>query len=192
MAIDFSTSYWQGTAVRLRALEPSDWKVYFAWNQDDAMARRLLEIPFPQSQEAVKQWAEKESTRRREDDNCRFVIENTDAEVVGDLTTHLCDPRTGAFFYGLHVHKAHRRKGYAKEAIAIVLRYYFYERRYQKVMAAIYSFNEASIRLHESLGFQREGQWRRMGYSEGQYFDHLFYGLTVEEFAANHPHLPLG
>jgi hypothetical protein len=59
-------------------------------------------------------------------------------------------------------------------------------------MAAVYSFNDASIRLHESLGFQREGRWRRMGYSEGQYFDHLFYGLTVEEFAANHPHVPLG
>jgi hypothetical protein len=29
-------------------------------------------------------------------------------------------------------------------------------------------------------------------YSEGQYFDHLFYGLTVEEFAANSPHVPLG
>jgi hypothetical protein len=49
-------------------------------------------------------------------------------------------------------------------------------------MAAVYSFNDASIRLHESLGFQREGRWRRMGYSEGQYFDLLFYGLTVEEF----------
>ena len=53
-------------------------------------------------------------------------------------------------------------------------------------MAAVYSFNEASCRLHEDLGFQREGQWRRMGYTEGRFFDHLFYGLTVEEFAAKH------
>ena len=95
------------------------------------MNRRLHDIPFPQSQEAVKQWAEKESTRRSGDDNFRFVIENADAEVVGNLATHLCDPRTGTFFYGVHITTAHRRKGYAREAIIIALSYYFQELRYQ-------------------------------------------------------------
>ncbi len=32
-------SMWQGTRVRLRAIEPSDWETYFAWNQDDEMSR---------------------------------------------------------------------------------------------------------------------------------------------------------
>lgn len=44
-----STSVWQGSCVRLRAIEPSDWEVFFAWNQDDDMTRRLDYVWFPQS-----------------------------------------------------------------------------------------------------------------------------------------------
>jgi RimJ/RimL family protein N-acetyltransferase len=39
------------------------------------------------------------------------------------------------------------------------------------------------IRLHERLGFRREGCLRRMIYTDGQYFDDLIFGLTAEEFA---------
>ncbi len=63
------------------------------------------------------------------------------------------------------------------------LRYFFDELRYQKATVTVYSFNVASIRLHEKLGFQREGQIRRTVYTRGQYFDELFYGMTCEEFA---------
>jgi hypothetical protein len=50
MNIDMTDSFWQGDTIRLRATEASDWEVFFAWNQDDEMARTLYFIPFPQSQ----------------------------------------------------------------------------------------------------------------------------------------------
>ncbi len=187
MPFDTSGSIWQGERVRLRAIEPDDWPTYFAWNQDDEQARALYEVPFPGSEEAVKRWAEAESTRAREGDNVRFVIENEAGEAVGDLTTHHCDPRVGTLSYGINVRQEYRGKGYAVEAIRLVLRYYFEERRYQKVTVGVYSFNEASIRLHEKLGFQREGCLRRMVYTRGQFFDLIHFGLTAEEFAAAHP-----
>ena len=42
--MDLSASIWQGRLVRLRAIEPDDWLVYFAWNQDNEMAtvRRFM------------------------------------------------------------------------------------------------------------------------------------------------------
>lgn len=169
--------------MRLRAIEPSDWAVYFAWNQDDDQARGVSHVPFPQSEEAVRQWAQREATRTPEGDNFRFVIENERGEVVGDLTTHHCDPLAGAFSYGITIPREHRRKGYASEAIALVLRYYFRELRYQKVTVSVYSFNERSARLHEKLGFQLEGRMRRTVFSDGHLCDELIYGLTVEEFA---------
>ena len=179
-----SASIWQGERVRLRAIEPSDWEAYFAWNQDDEQARGVSNIPFPQSADAVRQWAQQEATRKPEGDAFRFVIENEAGEVVGDLTTHHCDARVGSFSYGITVRREHRRLGYAIEAIALALRYYFRELRYQKATVSIYSFNEASARLHESLGFQLEGRIRRTVFTEGQHFDELVYGLTAEEFAA--------
>ncbi len=129
--------------MRLRAIEPSDWEVYFAWNQDDEQARGVSNIPFPQSAEAVRQWAQQEATRKPEGDAFRFVIENETGEVVGDLTTHNCDARVGSFSYGITIRREHRRNGYAAEAIALVLRYYFRELRYQKATVTVYSFNEA-------------------------------------------------
>jgi len=182
MSIDHGASIWSGTLVRLRAIEPSDWGTYFAWNHDDDQARAVSTVPFPQSREAVQRWAEHEATRQPEDDNVRFVIENTAGEVVGDLGTHHCDARTGTLAYGITISAGHRRKGYAAEAIALVLRYYFDELRYQKVTVGVYSFNGPSIRLHEKLGFQQEGRLRRVVYTEGQFFDQLFFGLTAEEF----------
>ena len=46
----------------------------------------------------------------------------------------------------------------------------------------IYDFNEASIKLHEKLGFVHEGRRRRMGFTDGRYYDWILLGMTVEEF----------
>lgn len=183
-----STSVWQGSRVRLRAVEPSDWEVFFAWNQDDDMPRRLDYVWFPQSREAVKRWAEEAATRRPQDDAFHFVIEDHSGEVVGSIATHDCDRRVGGFSYGLNVRSEHRRKGYAADAITVLLRYYFRELRYQKANARVYSFNEASMRLHEKLGFQREGRLRRMAYTEGRHHDVLLFGMTAEEFEVRTHH----
>lgn len=182
-----SHSLWQGKLVRLRAIELGDWETYFAWNFDDAQTRPLYFIPFPQSREAVRRWVEQESTKPTTDDNVRFTIARVEDDVaVGDLGLREADPRVGTFTYGLNVKRGEQRKGYANEAVRLLLRYYFQERRYQKVTVSVYSFNEASMRLHERLGFQLEGQLRRMVYTDGNYHDLLMYGMTVEEFRAKH------
>ncbi|HET8842329.1 MAG TPA: GNAT family N-acetyltransferase [Ktedonobacteraceae bacterium] len=187
MNIDTGLSIWQGKLIRLRATEPSDWETFFAWDQDVEQSRRLYFIPFPQSQERTRHFVEKISTQRPEDDGWCFEIEDKAGELVGNLTTNQCDRRVGNFRYGIAIKQGHRGKGYASEAILLVLRYYFQELRYQKVTISVYSFNEASIRLHEKLGFLQEGCIRRTVFTRGQYYDELVYGMTVEEFASKHP-----
>ena len=184
MERDDRAGYWDGELVRLRTIEPADWETYFAWNADAEQARALHAVPFPQSREAVKRWAEREATRSPEGDGVRFVIEDRAGDVVGDLTTHHCDPRAGTFAYGITVKAGHRRRRYAAEAIRLVLRYYFAELRYQKVTVSVHSDNEPSIRLHERLGFKQEGRLRRMVYTGGRFLDELYFGLTAEEFFA--------
>lgn len=182
-------SVWRGPRVRLRAFEAEDWETYHAWNADDEQTRNLDQIHVPQSAAAVRQWAEREATREPEGDNVRFVIESERGEVVGDITTHDCDPRVGMFAYGVSIKRDQRGQGYAREAIPLVLRYYFTEKRYQKVTVTIFSFNDASVRLHERLGFQLEGRIRRAAYTAGAHHDALVYGLTDEEFAERFPDL---
>ncbi len=177
------SNIFEGKLVRLRGIEPEDWETFFTWNQDSESERRMWFISFPTSKEEVRQWVAKRSLQRGEDDTFFFVIETLAREVVGSISTHACDRRNGTFSYGLGVLAAHRGKGYASEAVELLLNYFFCELRYQKATAHVYSFNEPSIRLHERLGFVREGQLRRMIFTDGRYFDDIFFGVTAEEFA---------
>jgi RimJ/RimL family protein N-acetyltransferase len=175
-----------GKRVRLRAIEPEDWETFYAWNQDSEAARGMYLTQFPQSKAAVREWAAAAATRPVERDRFFFVIENLDGEIVGSISTHECDPLHGTFGYGLGVRREHYRKGYASEAVLLVLRHFFRERRYQKVNAHVYSFNEPSLRLHERLGFQQEGRLRRMFFLDGAWVDDVIFGMTAEDFAELH------
>jgi RimJ/RimL family protein N-acetyltransferase len=173
---------WQGQAVRLRAVEPDDWQAFFEWNADTDVARAAYFIPLPASREAVKKWAAEQAALDPKSHEFRWVIENLAGEMVGTLNTHACDTRQGTFRYGVALRREHWRRGYASEAVQLVLAYFFRELRYQKVNVEIYAFNEASLKLHQKLGFQEEGRLRRMVYTGGVYHDAVILGLTAEEF----------
>lgn len=183
-ALAQATNYWQGARVRLRAIEPDDGATFARWNLDSERGRRLDFVWPPTSEAATRAWAEAESQRRLEGDTYRWIIETLDGEPVGAIDTHSCSPRHGTFSYGIDIAREHQRRGYAREAIRLVLRWYFEELRYQKVTVSIHADNPASTALHEALGFTREGTLRRMQFSGGRYLDIHWYGLTAEEFAA--------
>jgi len=175
-------NYWQGTRIRLRAVEPADAEIFNQWNRDSERARNLDFVWPPTSRASMDAWAQAESLKHLGNDQFRWIIETLQSTPVGSIDTHSCNPRCGTFGYGIDIAPEHRRKGYAGEAIRLVLRYYFEELRYQKVTVPVHSYNAASIRLHERLYFKLEGTHRRMGFTRGSYFDVLWYGMTVDEF----------
>ena len=89
-----------------------------------------------------------------------WMIETIDGQHVGYINTFDCDRRVGRFKYAVMIKRPFWRRGYAREAVTLVLRYYFRELRYQKVAVLVYSFNEQSIRLHQALGFSLDGRLR--------------------------------
>jgi RimJ/RimL family protein N-acetyltransferase len=70
---------------------------------------------------------------------------------VGAISLHSRDEKNGLFSFGILIGRDHRRKGYAAEAVRILLRYGFWERRYQKCNSACAHTNEGSIALHNTL-----------------------------------------
>ena len=177
-----TTNFWQGERVRLRAIEPGDAAFFFRCDLDSERGRMLDFLWPPSSMAALHEWIEKESRRKMEDGGFHWVME-VGGEAVGTIATHHCNPRSGTFSYGVDVAHEHRGKGYAGEAIRMVVRYYFHELRYQKVTTSVHADNPASIRMHEKLGFQREGVLRRMVFTGGRYVDEIYFGMTAEEFA---------
>ena len=154
-------------------------------NQDDQVARAVERVPFPQSREAVRRWTEQVATQEPTNDRFRWVIVNADDDPVGTINTHSCDRQSGTFSYGVAVLPTFQDRGYAPDAIRLVLRYYFAELGYQKVTVHVYEFNTGSRALHEALGFVPEGRLRRMVHTADRHWDTLVYGLTKEEFAAS-------
>lgn len=177
----------QGSKIRLRGVEPGDWERFFTWNDDSEAGRASWFIAHPVSSAFVKKWTEEQATAAPKNDEYRLVIETLPSEtggpeMVGTLNIHSCEPRNGTFKYGIALVREHWRKGYASEAIRLVLGYYFNELRYQKCTVHIYEFNQPSVKLHEALGFQHEGRVRSMIYTEGKYWDEFVMGVTKTEW----------
>jgi len=180
-------NYWQGKKIRLRAISGEDAGLLAAQavEQDEWTERAADYISLPMAAEEAEQRIL--NSAENSGDAFRFLIETLDGEIAGDLQTFDCDIRTGTFQLGLAIEPDFRGNGYATEAIEMVLAYYFGELRYQKANATVRSFNEAAIGLFESMNFLQEGRLRRMAYTGGNYYDHLLFGITQEEFFAAHP-----
>lgn len=173
--------FWQGELVRLRPLTVDDAEAMLA-EERDSESLRVFEpgIHPPLSLEAMRAWLE--SAQKPSDDVARFAIEDSAGTMVGTASIHGWQNRNGTFSFAIRIYRAHHRKGYAKAAMMILLRFGFYELRCQKANSETITFNEASIQLHRSLGFQIEGRRRRNAYTAGQYWDEVLFGLTREEF----------
>ncbi|MFC1879670.1 GNAT family N-acetyltransferase [Chloroflexota bacterium] len=183
--LDYSRYFWQGEKVRLRPLRIEDAEQSFFASLDSPSRQFLqLGIELPSSVEIQKSVLEKYLGCKDTDGIIVFAIENMEGVNVGGLSLHSLDRKNGTFSFGVIVDREHRGKGYAAEAVSILLRYGFWEQRYQKCNSACAHTNGASIQLHKKLGFMEEGRRRRQLFFNGQYHDDILFGMTREEFDA--------
>jgi RimJ/RimL family protein N-acetyltransferase len=183
--LDYSRYFWQGKRVRLRPLRVEDAEQAFL-SSLDSPSRQLLQlgVELPTSAELLKSSLEKYAGCKDNNGVIVFAIENLEGVNVGGVSYHSRDRKNGTFSFGVVIDREHRKQGYARDAVRVLLRYGFWERRYQKCNSACVHINEASIRLHETLGFVQEGLRRRQLFLNGRFYDDVLFGLTREEFDA--------
>jgi RimJ/RimL family protein N-acetyltransferase len=186
-----TTSIWVGDKVRLRGYEPED--AEFEKQYDDSIDQRSgWKVWPPRSSVAQKAWTDEASSEKPEGEAVQFrlaIARRKDNKIVGAINTHSVDVVNGTFMFGVGVGPEHKGKGYAAEAVLLVMRYMFEERRFQKCESGLYAFNTASMALHRKLGFVEEGRLRRHIFAGGEYHDVLLYGMTDEEYRARYPKL---
>ncbi len=152
----------------------------------DSPSRRVLQlgVELPTSVEEERKALEKYVGCKETNGVILFIIETLDGESVGGLSLHSQDQESGVFGFGITIDRTHWGRGYAADAVQILLRYAFWERRFQKCDSACVATNKASITLHQKLGFVEEGRRRRRWFMNGEYVDEILFGLTREEFDA--------
>jgi ribosomal-protein-alanine N-acetyltransferase len=83
---------------------------------------------------------------------------------------------------GYYVGQAWANRGYATEALQLVLRFAFVDASLHRVQAGVLPENVASARVLEKAGFRREGVSLRYLKINGAWRDHLMFAVTVEEW----------
>lgn len=179
---DYSHYFWQGEKTRLRPWRLEDAELRFMTSLDSP-TRQIVQdgIELPTSVELQKEWLEK-TANFKDDSMIRLAMENLDGVTVGWVTLHSRDQKNGTFGFGVAVYGDYRGHGCAIDAVHTLLKYGFWEQRYQKCNSACVHTNEASIRMHEKLGFIEEGRIRRNSFFNGKYHDEVLFGMTREEF----------
>ncbi|MGW2031365.1 GNAT family N-acetyltransferase [Streptomyces argyrophylli] len=177
-------SSWTGERVRLRAIEPDDWTA-FARLADEG--RRVGRLDLPRSAESHRAWAREQAVAGCDGDRFRLAVETTAGqEVVGTVASHRTGRHSGWFEFDVAIGAEHRRRGYAAEALTLLLRFMFEERRYHKCMAVVHARNEASLALTRRLGFTEEGRLREHVFFAGRHHDLVVMGLLAGEFGRRH------
>ncbi len=59
---------------------------------------------------------------------------------------------------------------------------FFMERRLNKYSVSVLEGNEGSIKMHKKLGCEQEGVLKQNIYTNGRYYDEIYFGLTKEMY----------
>ncbi len=186
--------YWQSDHIRLRPMHVDDVALWLAEERSDSEAVRMLNagMDLPKSEQDAQAFAERYAEYGHRHERIMFSIETLEGELVGGINLHSMNQRNGTFETGTRIYRAYRGQGFGFEAKLIVLRYAFYELRFQKYNIRCLESNQAMIDHAARLGCQPEGRIRRHNYTEGRFYDDLLFGLTREEFDALEERLAVG
>jgi len=110
------------------------------------------------------------------------VILKEDGAFIGNIVLFNIDDYSRTCEWGLKFDKDYRRRGFGGEASRLLIRYVFEELGFVRLQSGTHHKNAASIRLQESLGFVREGVFRKNRLVNGEYLDSYHFGMLKEDY----------
>ena len=80
---------------------------------------------------------------------------------------------------GYFVGEQYWNKGYATEALMLVVNFAQYRHNFKRLFAAVFDFNLASMRVLEKAGFKKEGIMKSSAVKDDKVIDEHLYGLVL-------------
>jgi ribosomal-protein-alanine N-acetyltransferase len=114
---------------------------------------------------------------------CRLIQRRADGALVGAI--NLTAIIRGSFqsgYLGYYIGASYAGQGYMTEALQLMLRLAFRQLRLHRLEANIQPDNQASLRLVQRAGFQREGYSLRYLKVGGRWRDHERWALLAESW----------
>ncbi len=122
-----------------------------------------------------------------------WLVAESDGEVVG--FAYACEHRTRAAYrwavdVSIYLAEANRGQGLGRELYEALFER-LRDQRFRVACAGVTLPNEASVRLHESLGFTPVGVYRRIGWKAGAWHDVGWWQLDLSPDGEDPPGEPL-
>ncbi len=166
-----------GKSIFLRALEPSDIDFLFE-TENDVSLWHVSQTIQPFSKHILELYIDSAKADIYEAKQLRLVIcQKETTALCGFIDLYDFDPRNNRAGVGIVIAETFRNKGFASEAIQVLIDYAFNFLNLFQLYACVEENNQASLTLFSKFGFEKTGirkQWNR---SAAGYQDEIFLQL---------------
>jgi len=173
-----------GSRIRLRAIEPGDEEILFKWENNQKFWQ-VSNTLTPFSRHILKQYLDQAHLDIFQAKQLRLVIEAIEQDkAIGLIDLFDFDPHHQRAGVGILIGETSEwGKGYASEALRILLKYVFTVLLLNQVYCSIDESNTASLNLFKSAGFRITGikeKWNRtfIGWS-----NEWFLQITLDDWS---------
>jgi ribosomal-protein-alanine N-acetyltransferase len=168
----------QGERIYLREVRPSDVNEnYYRWMNDPEVTQYLESRFYPNSMERLGDYV---TSKLGDRDNVFLaIILKDDDQHIGNIKLGPIDWIHRFADVGIIIgDKSNWGKGYATEAIRLVVNYAFKKLNLHKVTAGCYANNSGAVKAFEKADFQLEGHRKKHFFCNDQYVDWILLGIV--------------
>ncbi|SJM68760.1 GNAT family N-acetyltransferase [Gulosibacter sp. 10] len=165
--------------LRLRAHESSDAEWLQGVYSQPEVARYLLDEPWTPEDAAKRTEERLVKTDLDSDAAALALVIERDCTPIGDVLLWLTDVERRIAEVGWVLDPAHGGRGFAREAVAEVLRVAFEHYRLHRVTAQMDARNVASAKLASALGMRQEAHMRQDWWNKGEWTDTLVFAMLA-------------
>jgi RimJ/RimL family protein N-acetyltransferase len=163
----------EGKTVNLRVEEKEDLPYVAEWLNSLRHSGEYVPLMQASKAELEKQYEHFSAETKY------FMIEKKDGTRIGTVVHFVSAMQ---YEIGYTVIPSERSKGYASEAIQIIVDYLFLSKDINRVQAFVDQRNVPSVRVIEKAGFKREATLRKAFFMYGEWRDMWLYGILREEW----------
>lgn len=169
----------KGENINMRALEPSDLELLYQWENDSSIWK-VSQTLTPYSKHILTQFLETAHLDIFTTKQLRLMIIK-EGFSIGTIELFDYDPVNSRAGIGILIAQENeRRKGYAKEALGLMIEYAFKHLKINQLYCNISSSNKISLNLFSSLDFILVGVKKKWNKTSVGWEDELLFQLLCD------------
>ena len=176
----------EGIITRLRAVEPSDSDLIYKWENDSSIWQMSNTIT-PFSKHIIDQFVENAQQDIFQTKQLRLMIDKTDvksSETIGTIDIFDFDPLNSRAGIGILIAKeTDREKGFASDALEVLVNYCFNTLLLHQLFCNISHDNISSINLFKNKGFELVGIKKDWIRTPGGWKDEFMFQLLNQKWS---------